>query len=448
MTISVRSLCVTLEGLPPLGDLERDWRDLESRSGRSFFTSWSWIGAWLAALPSQIRPELLRVESQGRIVALGVLVRRLPRRHGVFSSRALFLNSTGDPYLDELTIEYNGLLAERGFEQRAAQACVEFLLSRGDWDEWFLDGLQDSGLSDRVPARGVRWVLSRQAKCYTVDLEGLRRSGGEYLGLLGSSARHNIRRSVREYEKFGPLVLENATTPEQASAFLAGLQQLHQAYWQTKGLPGSFANPFFVEFHRRLIRSLLADGSIQLLHLRAGNESVGYLCNFVDRGRVYSYQSGFNYALCPASHGHPGLVAHAYAVEFNRKLGHLLYEFMAGDGQHEQALALGSTDMAWLVARRPRPGFLLEDCLRWLRARTLRTLSEMRKNRGAAAGPSLNPRTAAGERKARARIAWAPSIPSVQTTYPFVQSHLAQQRAAVSVDPDPGAVDGQPNCRL
>ena len=392
MMIDARSLCVTLEGLPPLGDLERDWRDLESRSDRSFFMSWSWIGAWLGALPSQIRPELLRVESQGRIVALGVLVRRLLRRHGVFLSRALFLNSTGDPYLDEITIEYNGLLAERGFEQEAAQACVEFLLSRGDWDEWFLDGVQDPGLSNRVPARDMRWVLSRQAKCCYVDLERLRGSGNEYLGLLGSNTRHNIRRSVREYEKFGPLVLENATTPEQASAFLAGLQQLHQAHWQSKGLPGSFANPFFVEFHQRLVRLLLADGSIQLLRLRAGNASVGYLYNFVDRGRVYSYQSGFNYKLCPKTHGRPGLVAHAYAVEFNRKLGHLLYEFMAGDGQHKQALGLGSTDMVWLVARRPRLRFLLEDCLRWVRARTLRTISELRKNRSAAAGAVVQPK--------------------------------------------------------
>ena len=396
------SLCVTLAGLPLPGEVERDWRELEARSDRSFFTSWSWIGTWLSALPSNIRPELLRVQSQGRTVALGVLVRRFLRRHGVFSSRALFLNSTGDPRLDELTIEYNGLLCERGFEQEAAQACVEFLLSRDNWDEWFLDGLQDAGLANRGPVDGVRWVSSRHAKCYYVDLGALRRSGGEYLSLLGSSTRHNIRRSIREYEKLGPLVLETASSPEQASAFLSGLRQLHQAHWQAKGLPGSFANPFFVEFHQRLMSSLFSDGSIQLLHLRAGNQSVGYLYNFVDRGRVYNYQSGFNYPLCPNPHCHPGLVAHAYAVELNRTLGHGFYEFMAGDGQHKQALGVGSTDMVWLVARRLRPRFLLEDCLRWVRARTMRTLSEMRKNRGAAvraiAGPENGSAAAEGSR--------------------------------------------------
>jgi hypothetical protein len=202
----------------------------------------------------------LRVTSEGRTVALGVLVRRLLRRHGVLLSRALFLNSTGDPDLDEITIEYNGLLCERGFEQEAARGCIEFLLSRDDWDEWFLDGVQDPGLSDRVPVSGVRWMVRRQSKCHHVDLEALRGSGGEYLGLLGSNTRHNIRRSVREYEKLGPLVLERADTAEQASAFLSGLRQLHQAYWQAKGLSGSFANPFFVEFHAHLVRALFAEG--------------------------------------------------------------------------------------------------------------------------------------------------------------------------------------------
>jgi hypothetical protein len=28
---------------------------------------------------------------------------------------------------------------------------------------------------------------------------------------------------------------------------------LHQAYWQSRGRPGAFANPEFLSFHRRLI---------------------------------------------------------------------------------------------------------------------------------------------------------------------------------------------------
>ena len=36
------ALCVTIEPLQSLLEVERDWRGLESRSDRSFFISWSW----------------------------------------------------------------------------------------------------------------------------------------------------------------------------------------------------------------------------------------------------------------------------------------------------------------------------------------------------------------------------------------------------------------------
>ena len=381
MTIGKRPLRVTLLKLPDLFDLERDWRDLEGRSDRSFFVSWSWIGAWLRALPSSTRLELLRVESQGSTVALGILVSNLVKRHRVFSSRALFLNSTGNPELDQLTIEYNGLLCERGFEMDAARSCVEYLASHDDWDEWFIDGLHGVGPTRDVTVPGVRWVTRRQTKCHYVDLESLRRAGGHYLDLLGANTRYNIRRSIREFEKVGPLVLECASTQEQASTFLARLKPLHQAYWQAKGQPGSFANSFFDDFHAHLVRTLFAEGLIQLLELRAGNEAIGYLYNFVDRGRVYNYQSGYNYSLCPNTQGRPGLIAHAYAVEFNRAQGHTHYEFMAGDTRYKQALGVGQSDMFWFVAQRTRLKFLIEDRLRsaWIRINGF--VSEVRNRR-------------------------------------------------------------------
>ncbi len=384
MTTSNRPLRVTLLKLPNLTELERDWSDLESRSNRSFFVSWAWIGAWLRALPSNIHPELLRVELEGRTAALGILVRKSVKRSLVLSSRALFLNSTGNPNLDEITMEYNGLLCESGLELEAVQRCVEYLTSQGDWDEWFVDGLHGVDLTQNATVPGVRWVTRRQTKCHYVDLESLRRSGGHYLDLLGANTRHNIRRSIREYEKIGPLVLESASTQEQATTFLGGLKPLHQEYWQAKGLPGSFAYSFFDDFHTSLVRTLFDEGLIQLIQLRAGDDTIGYLYNFVDRGRVYNYQSGYDYSLCPGTQGRPGLIAHAYAVEFNCAQGQTRYEFMAGDTRYKQDLGVGYSDMFWLVAQRSRLKFLVEDRLRSAWIRTNGLVSDLRKQKRAA----------------------------------------------------------------
>jgi len=121
---------------------------------------------------------------------------------------------------------------------------------------------------------------------------------------------------------------------------------LHQAYWQQKGLPGSFANPFFNEFHAELIRSHFAEGSIQLLRMSAGKAVLGYLYNFVDQGRVYNYQSGYDYELCQKQYSRPGFVTHVYAVELNRTAGHHIYDFMAGDSEYKQLL--GSLLPTWV----------------------------------------------------------------------------------------------------
>jgi len=93
------------EALPPLGTLEREWRTLEAVARPSFFTSWQWIGTLLAAVPAASRPSLLRGAAQGQTVGLALLgAGTIRRRHGLVKSRALYLNETGDPRFDAITI--------------------------------------------------------------------------------------------------------------------------------------------------------------------------------------------------------------------------------------------------------------------------------------------------------------------------------------------------------
>ena len=350
--------------MPSSEQLEPEWRSLESRSqGCSFFTSWSWIGAWLARLPKHLHPRLLRVESGDRVVGLGVLVPRALRRRGALRSRALFLNCTGDPHLDELSIEYNALLAETPHEREVTRQALEALLSQRDWDEWFLDGFAQPELLDGAPP-GVRVVSLRRASCPYVDLAGLRTSGRGFIESLESDTRYALRRSIRKFEKQGQLKMEAAGSAEEASAFLAALKRLHQSAWRKRGRPGSFSNRFFDDFHADFVRSRFADGVVQLLRLRLDDRDVGYLYNFVHRGHVYSYQSGFDFdAFGKLS---PGLTCHAYAVEFNKAQGHRVYDFMAGDDQYKRQLGKNQTEIAWIVVQRDRYKFRVEN---WLRAR-------------------------------------------------------------------------------
>lgn len=364
MNPSAEALRVTYVPLPPHEELEPEWRGLESRSGGcSFFMSWHWMGAWLARLPKHLHPRLLRVLSGDRTVGLGVLVPRALRRRAVLRSRALFLNCTGDPELDELSIEYNGLLTESRHEPEVTKSALSSLLSQNGWDEWFFQGVAQPGLLDVALPPGAHFVVHRHHPCRYVDLDSLRTSGQAFIETLERNTRHALRRNLRSYEKQGRLTMAAAATPDEASAFLAELKRLHQDSWQKRGRPGSFANRFFDDFHADFVRSRFSEGVIQLLRLRLDGRDVGFLYNFVHRGHVYNYQSGFDFETFGKLS--PGLVCHAYAVELNKAQGHHAYDFMAGDDRFKHQLGKSQTEMVWAVVQRDRYKFRVEN---WLRA--------------------------------------------------------------------------------
>lgn len=369
---SPHDIRVTLNALPDIQALQDLWLDLEARGNTSFFISWSWIGRWLRDLPDGLEPMLLMAEQDGKAVGLGVLVRRTIRRHGLFISRGLFLNAAGDPYLDELTIEHNGLLVDKSLEREAKQSCLDFLVEYCPaWDEFFLDGIGKPEAYQQAESHGFRLLTRNRRRCYFINLEKLREEGKDYLSVLSSNTRYQVRRSIKEYGGEEVLRLEVAETPKQAREFLEELKRLHQIYWNSKGQPGSFANKFFNGFHNDLVQDCIGRAEVQLIQVRANARVLGYLYNFVKNGRVYNYQSGFDYSITTRNH-HPGLVCHYLAVEYNRRLGNRVYDLLAGDGQYKRSLGTDFTEMWWLVVQRDCVKFRIEERLRAFKQRVKR----------------------------------------------------------------------------
>jgi CelD/BcsL family acetyltransferase involved in cellulose biosynthesis len=352
--------------LPAHECLEREWLELEARSDASFFISWSWIGCWLSCLPQHIQPKLLRATRGREVVALGLLVSRQFRRHRLFPVKGLFLHSTGDPLYDEITIEYNGFLADRALQSVIIPRLYEHLTAMSDdWDELHLDGVTEISGFQLQDLIGLR--VQRQQECVNyVDLDEVRAAGGDYLSLLSQNSRYNIRRSIKEYAKQAPITLTAAMSVDEAFEFLAGLKQMHQVYWNSRGFPGAFANVFFESFHNRLISTRFDCGEIQLIRVNIGNRTLGYLYNLIQHGQVSNYQTAFDYTICD-KHNRPGLVVHALAIEYNVTLGYSVYDLMAGSYIYKQTLGTSSREMEWIVLQRDRLKFRLEDSLRHLK---------------------------------------------------------------------------------
>lgn len=343
----------TLDAISDLDEAERLWKQMLVPGGASFFLSWEWLSTWLETLPQEESVDLVvGYIGQEPVLAYFLGSRKISRK-GVFRYRLSSLNSTGDEYLDELTIEYNGVLAAPKFRTNTLrELCVSDV---GSWDELYLPGLtgnlcteanilQEDGELDCVVE------IENKSNSYYVELEKVRNVEMDYASLLSSNRRRQIRRSIREYSETGEIHIRVAESAEEALQMLDALAELHQREWAKRGKEGSFANQYFYDFHKSMVSKFFDRDVIQLIHVFSDKETLGYLYNFIHENNVLFYQCGFNYT--ESNHARPGLVSHYYAVLMNARLGYGTYDFLAGDAQYKKSLATDSRQMMWVTLRK------------------------------------------------------------------------------------------------
>jgi CelD/BcsL family acetyltransferase involved in cellulose biosynthesis len=344
------------ELLPPIDEVEREWRSLETEA-TSFFVSWAWIGTMLDVIPAAKWPMLLRGRAGGETVALALLgAAGTSRRHGLIRSRGLYLNETGEPQFDAMMIEHNGILTTPEREPAALDALLAwFAEQRSGADELHL-----RGWSCRIPAmalasRGL--LLSETAvPSYVVELDRLA-AAGELDPILSANARQQMRRTFRHFAAQGAVHLREAASEAEAQRWFTGLKSLHCASWERRGRMHAFSRPFFERFHRRLIERCFDEDGIQLIEVRAGERVIGYLYNFRRGRRIYAYQSGFDDA---DARERPGYLVHALAIRHAFQCGMQIYDFMAGRNRLKDRFATRCVPMIWQVVQQKRLRFRLE----------------------------------------------------------------------------------------
>jgi CelD/BcsL family acetyltransferase involved in cellulose biosynthesis len=340
------------------------WRDLETRADATFFLSWDWIGCWLAE--TAISPPVLVGRQGGVVVLLGALVPSSRPETGPIAIRGARLHATGDDEQDVITIEYNGFLVDRALGDTAEDSAVAFLMQSRRIDELLLRNVARD-YAAAGSGTGLLHTLIWRKPSFRIDLDAVRATGRTYLDGLSANSRQQIRRSMRLYEKSGPLRLTRARDVAEAMAFLDGLKELHQPYWISRGERGAFAYPFFVRFQHRLITTCFDHGTLELVRISRGDVAIGYLYNLIYRRRVFAYQSGFLFEADAKLK--PGLVSHVMCIEDHVQNGMGLYDFMAGDARYKSSLGQPGPDMRYVLVQRPTAMIRLENRLRRLRRR-------------------------------------------------------------------------------
>jgi CelD/BcsL family acetyltransferase involved in cellulose biosynthesis len=331
-----------VEDLTALGDL---WRDLEARADGSFFQSWAWTGC--LAEERFPDPWLLSARRGPKVVALALFNHRPPRP--LRRRPTLLLGATGAPAQDSVFIEHNGLLIDRDEPAALAGRCWATLAEGAFGDAlWVVNGVP-LAVHDALDRQRRVHITARRPAPYA-DLARIPAGAATILDVMSANARQQLRRSLRGWEKIGPLALDVAATETERDAYCEGLKALHQHYWIGRGRPGAFAEPFFERFHRTLLARAGPGQSIDLIQIRAGARVIGYLYNLMHRGWVAAYQSGIDYG-ADAERLRPGLICHLLAIDHYRRAGMGVYDFLGGEARYKRSFANADRDLLWLEAR-------------------------------------------------------------------------------------------------
>lgn len=339
---------VRMDPLPDRSWLELQWRELESRSACSFFLSWSWINQWLALIGQQYPLSLITVHHRRRLVGMGLVTAR--RRFLGLGPLHLRLHEVGDREIDNLTIEYNGLLTEAGKERLCLTAMIDHLARQDSrWSTLFLPGVEEPVIDWDAPALAdLERRISRQVT-RQVDLDAIREGGKPYLEQLSPNNRSAIRRTERKIAReYGDLQFSVAQDPDQRVAWFREMAALHQAHWTThRRTAGAFGDQRIRKFHESLMGAHDPQQQIQLTRLSAGDRTIGYAYNFIHRGTAYFYQSGTDYRHF-ASFGSPGLLLLSRNIEHAVTQGLSTFDFLAGDSRYKRALADAEGELLWV----------------------------------------------------------------------------------------------------
>lgn len=343
------ALSVQFEPLPDLAVLEPRWRALEAQATPSFFTGWTWMGSWLRATGA--RPDLLTVRDDAGADVAFALVGRSREKRLLGRVPTLRLNEAGDVQADRAFIEYNAPLCRSGQEGDALLAIGTALGQRRDWRALRLSGVEpDAPLVAAIPAR--RKSLIDSSPAYFADLAAVRGAGGDYLSLLSSNTRSQIKRSAKDYA--GMSSVERAADEATAAAWLAEMQALNGG----RHADNAWDEPVFRAFAAEIVRAGMADGAVDLLRIAAGEAVLGYLITFLTEGRAMNYQSAFTEPATPKSK--PGLMAHAAVIGHYAERGFDLYSLLAGKDRYKQSLSTGAEELQWWLLERFSPALEAE----------------------------------------------------------------------------------------
>jgi CelD/BcsL family acetyltransferase involved in cellulose biosynthesis len=384
--------------------IKDDWDELLDASGqRSYFLRWAWNRSWWRAFrPDNSRLFIIacRDENQ-KLIGLAPFYWRQRSTAGIEHLRETLFLGTG---IFLQTSEGLDIIARRGYERSVAVSVADFLRRNRDWDQLWLNEIPSSStvLPHLRRALGDRTEVSVCNRTHYIDANT---DWESFKSRLGRATRQNTLRQTRRLFELYDCRFRRIQTADELEPAMDALISLHQARWQSKGDPGSFAIPGFEDFLREAARFSLAEGRLRLWTLELNGKIAAARIAFFENGVVYCFQSGFDLAYAKDSIGKVLLglcVRDCIEDESVRE-----YNFMGGADSYKDCWAKSGSDNVSLT--------LLRRGMRTLAYNSIKAASEMGRSVARAALPA-NMKAAAHRMMLRRHYGGVAHIPSLQSS--------------------------------
>lgn len=338
----------------PFSELDRVkeiWTSMLEKCPHSYYLAWPWTELWLKSLPNDCSISLVVGFINESPVVAFFLGAQTTTRHRLFKFRKLSINQTFIPNIDIIWIEYNGILIDPEITITLGSLLENLPIK--PWDEFSIlrcsPVFQPNLIIDDDLDKKYHLEISTCESFY-VDLDKIRSNNDDYFGLLSPNRRQQIRRSIKEYEKFGAIEIVIAEKTDEALELFDELTEIHQKTWTEEGHTGALSDAYIIDFHKDLISRRFEHGEIQLIKVSAGDHVLGCIYNLIYQGKVYFYICGFNYL--PGNLYRSGLVCHSFAIMHNARLGLNSYDFLEGDDSYRKSLSTDHNEMQTITVRK------------------------------------------------------------------------------------------------
>ena len=304
--------------------LEREWSDLLERSEADCaFLTWEWLFSWWRHFGAGRRLSIIVVRQGDVPIAIAPLSRG-PRRWqqcGVHVAELLGSGDVGSDYLDLIVRRGSTAVARESLVQALERLRVTVAARRLPASQSLI-----AGIANGLSSRGWRHAVLGRDVCPWIDLRG--KDWDRYLATLGREHRYNVRRRIRNLDKWATVSFDTAQNDADRRGALDALIRLHNRRWEKRGGSTAFHSTKLRAFHDEVSARFLERGWLRFHTLRVNGDIAAVLYGFLYRGRFYFYQAGFDERL--ASHS-VGLVLMARAIERAIEEGAEQYDMLHGD---------------------------------------------------------------------------------------------------------------------